>query len=99
MAARWSSTPRVGLLDRRAHPYTQGLFAAQPHLGGGTALLRPIPGTVPDLAALPPGCRFADRCRLVVPACQAAAPPLQAVGPGHDAACIRLDAARAEAEA
>jgi peptide/nickel transport system ATP-binding protein len=89
--------PVSGLLDRRAHPYTQGLFAARPRLGGGASLLRPIPGTVPDLAELPPGCRFADRCRLAVPACRVAPPPLQAVAPGHEAACIRLDAARAEA--
>jgi peptide/nickel transport system ATP-binding protein len=89
--------PVAGLLARRAHPYTQGLFAARPRLGGGAAALQSIPGTVSDLAALPPGCRFADRCRLVVPACRAAAPPLQPVAPGHGAACIRLDAARIEA--
>jgi peptide/nickel transport system ATP-binding protein len=91
--------PVSGLLNRRAHPYTQGLFTARPRLGGGAMPLRPIPGAVPDLAALPPGCRFADRCRLAVPACQAAPPPLQAVGPGHGAACIRLDAALEGAEA
>jgi peptide/nickel transport system ATP-binding protein len=89
--------PVTALLSRRAHPYTQDLFAARPRLGGGAALLRPIPGAVPDLPALPPGCRFADRCRFAVPACRAAPPPLQPVGPNHVAACIRLDAARAEA--
>jgi peptide/nickel transport system ATP-binding protein len=89
--------PVTALLSRRAHPYTQGLFAARPRLGGGAALLRPIPGAVPDLPALPPGCRFADRCHLAVPACRAAPPPLRPVGPNHAAACIRLDAARAEA--
>jgi peptide/nickel transport system ATP-binding protein len=82
------------LLERRAHPYTQGLLAARPLLGGGTAPLLPIPGSVPDLATLPPGCRFADRCHLVIPACRTAPPPLQPLGPGHEAACIRLDAAR-----
>ncbi|HEX3500127.1 MAG TPA: oligopeptide/dipeptide ABC transporter ATP-binding protein, partial [Stellaceae bacterium] len=88
--------PVAGLLEQRAHPYTQGLFAARPRLGDGVAPLRPVPGTVPDLAALPPGCRFADRCRLSVPACCAAPPPLLSVGPGHGAACIRLDVAREE---
>jgi oligopeptide/dipeptide ABC transporter ATP-binding protein len=61
--------------------------------------LRAIPGSVPDLAALPPGCRFADRCALALPACSAGPPPLVEVAPGHAAACIRLDAARAAAEA
>lgn len=39
------------------HPYTQGLFAAQPHAG-----LHPIPGLPPDLSALPKGCVFGPRC-------------------------------------
>jgi peptide/nickel transport system ATP-binding protein len=91
--------PVMALLGRRAHPYTQGLFAARPRLDGRAAALRPIPGSVPDLAGLPSGCRFADRCPLVVSACRAAPPPLLPVGPNHKAACIRLDAARAEAEA
>jgi peptide/nickel transport system ATP-binding protein len=91
--------PVAGLLEQRAHPYTQGLFAARPRLGGGVAALRPIPGSVPDLASLPSGCRFADRCPLVVSACRTAPPPLLPVGPKHKAACIRLDAARVEAEA
>ncbi len=90
--------PVAALLRHRAHPYTQGLFAARPALGAVGAL-RAIPGSVPDLAALPPGCRFADRCALALPACSAGPPPLVEVAPGHAAACIRLDAARAAAEA
>jgi peptide/nickel transport system ATP-binding protein len=91
--------PVDALLRRRAHPYTQGLFAARPRLGGGGAPLQAITGTVPDLASLPPGCRFADRCGLAIAACSAAPPPMQAVAPGHGAACIRLDAAQAGAGA
>jgi len=87
--------PVAGLMSHPAHPYTRGLLAARPRLGGAAQPLRAIPGTVPDLAALPPGCRFADRCRLVIPACNAAPPPIESVGPGHGAACIRLDAAQA----
>jgi peptide/nickel transport system ATP-binding protein len=87
----------AALLERPAHPYTQGLLAARPRLGGGTAPLLPIPGSVPDLATLPPGCRFADRCRLAIPACRTAPPQPQQVGTGHQAACIRLDAARSGA--
>jgi peptide/nickel transport system ATP-binding protein len=85
--------PVAALAERPAHPYTQGLFAARPSLGEQRAP-RAIPGTVPELAALPPGCRFADRCTLAVAECSAAPPALREVGPIHRAACIRLDAAR-----
>jgi len=89
--------PVAALLRHRAHPYTQGLFAARPRLGGGATPLRAIPGTVPELAALPPGCRFADRCPLAIVACDASPPPMSVVAPGHGAACIRLDAAEGAA--
>jgi peptide/nickel transport system ATP-binding protein len=91
--------PVAALLRHRAHPYTQGLFAARPRLGHGAAPLQAIPGAVPDLASLPPGCRFADRCHLAIAACNAAPPPMHEVAAGHGAACIRLDAARAGAGA
>src|SRR6185437_13004512 len=90
--------PVAALLRHRAHPYTQGLFSARPAPGAGGAL-RAIPGSVPEAAALPPGCRFADRCPLAIPACCAVPPPLVAAAPGHEAACIRLDVAAAGAEA
>ncbi len=51
------------------HPYTRGLLASVPPLdasksGGKPRRLPTIEGMVPDLRALPPGCRFADRCAL-----------------------------------
>jgi peptide/nickel transport system ATP-binding protein len=90
------SGPTEAVFGRLAHPYSQGLFAARPKLGAlrGTRL-DTIPGLVPELADLPPGCPFADRCRLAVEACRAAPPPPQQVGPQHVARCIRLDAALA----
>ena len=45
------------------HPYTQGLMASIPVLGQVKEMLDVIPGTVPNLVNLPPGCRFAPRCR------------------------------------
>jgi oligopeptide/dipeptide ABC transporter ATP-binding protein len=45
------------------HPYTQGLMASIPVLGQVKDKLDVIPGTVPNLINLPPGCRFAPRCR------------------------------------
>jgi oligopeptide/dipeptide ABC transporter ATP-binding protein len=51
------------LFDRPLHPYTQGLIASIPVLGRVTEKLDVIPGAVPNLVDLPPGCRFAPRCR------------------------------------
>jgi len=45
------------------HPYTQGLLASVPILNQVTDELETIPGNVPNLIDLPPGCRFAPRCK------------------------------------
>jgi oligopeptide/dipeptide ABC transporter ATP-binding protein len=45
------------------HPYTQGLMASIPVLGTVKETLDVIPGSVPNLVNLPPGCQFAPRCR------------------------------------
>jgi peptide/nickel transport system ATP-binding protein len=58
-----------------------------------------IPGSPPDLAALPPGCAFAPRCRFAADACRAALPPAEEIGPGRSAMCARLEAARPAAAA
>jgi len=88
------SGPTESVFGRIAHPYTQGLFAARPRLGAVRGQrLATIPGSVPELADLPAGCPFADRCQLALEACRHEAPPARAVGPGHDARCLRLDAA------
>ena len=85
------SGPTDAVFRHLAHPYTRGLFAARPRLGlaRGTRLAT-IPGRVPELADLPPGCPFAERCAWVVDACRAALPAPQPVAPGHSARCIRL---------
>ena len=85
------SGPTGALFARLAHPYTRGLFAARPRLGaakGGRLLT--IPGRVPELADLPAGCPFSDRCGYVIDACHAALPAPVEVGPGHAARCIRV---------
>jgi oligopeptide/dipeptide ABC transporter ATP-binding protein len=51
------------LFRRPLHPYTQGLLASIPILGQVKDVLDVIPGSVPNLVNLPPGCRFAPRCR------------------------------------
>jgi peptide/nickel transport system ATP-binding protein len=86
--------PTAEVFRRMAHPYTRGLFAARPRLGAARGTrLETIPGTVPDLADLPDGCPFADRCPHVVDACRAAPPPEVPLGAGHGARCIRIGAA------
>ncbi|HYM30433.1 MAG TPA: ABC transporter ATP-binding protein, partial [Candidatus Cybelea sp.] len=90
------SGPTGAVFSRLAHPYSQGLFAARPKLGARKGeRLKTIAGSVPELADLPPGCPFADRCSLAIPDCSAAPPPPSRVGSDHLARCIRLDAAMA----
>jgi oligopeptide/dipeptide ABC transporter ATP-binding protein len=54
--------PAKELLRRPGHPYTQALMDSVPKLGAETQRLRAIPGSVPQLNALPAGCRFHPRC-------------------------------------
>ena len=77
------------LFDHPAHPYTTGLLSCVPTLTQDTHRLTAIPGTLPEPARRPPGCRFAPRCAYAVEACGAALPALAALGAGHTAACIR----------
>src|ERR1700693_1468450 len=60
------------LLSGLGHPYSQGLLRARPRLGApvGTRL-QTIAGTVPELADLPSGCVFADRCDIAEERCRA----------------------------
>jgi oligopeptide/dipeptide ABC transporter ATP-binding protein len=51
------------LFEKPLHPYTQGLIGSIPVLGKVVEKLDVIPGSVPNLVNLPPGCRFAPRCR------------------------------------
>ena len=85
------------VFTRMGHPYTQGLFRARPRLGArkGTRL-QTIAGTVPELADLPAGCTFADRCTIVEDRCRAALPAAVDVGGGHGVRCIRTDVSMAE---
>jgi len=86
------------VFTRMGHPYTQGLFRARPRLGArkGTRL-KTIAGTVPELADLPAGCTFADRCAIVEDRCRVALPAAADVGVGHGVRCLRTDVSLAEA--
>jgi peptide/nickel transport system permease protein len=68
------------------HPYTQGLIAASPTLERGK--LSPIPGIVPQLTELPPGCSFEPRCPVRLPECKLAMPELRDAGHEQFARCL-----------
>lgn len=75
------------LFEDPLHPYTEGLMAAIPVLGDVRDSLAVIPGTVPDLINLPPGCKFAPRCPYAREVCSQEAPPLIEAKPGHKVRC------------
>jgi oligopeptide/dipeptide ABC transporter ATP-binding protein len=81
----------LALFDKPLHPYTQGLAASVPVLGLVKDRLETIPGIVPDLVDLPPGCRFAPRCgaklRYELTVCTEEEPDLLEVRPGHSVRC------------
>ena len=83
---------RVGdVLERPRHPYTQALLSASPSLDPARRRTRILlRGDPPSPSDPPSGCVFRTRCPLAIEACAAAVPPLEAVGPGHHAACLRL---------
>ncbi len=70
------------------HPYTRGLLTCIPHISAQRTRIEPIPGNVPDLANVPPGCAFGERCALVQPACRDGAVPLFEAAPGHWTRCL-----------
>jgi peptide/nickel transport system ATP-binding protein len=78
------------LFSHPRHPYTVGLLRCVPdpslrHQGGG---LYSIPGRVPSLTSLPPGCTFAARCAIATAACRAHAPSLEVIDIAHDVRCF-----------
>jgi peptide/nickel transport system ATP-binding protein len=74
------------------HPYSQGLFRARPRLGARKgSRLQTIEGTVPELADLPAGCAFADRCGIAEERCRNTFPPPIMVRTGHSVRCLRTD--------
>ncbi|MFI5126669.1 MAG: ABC transporter ATP-binding protein [Candidatus Acidiferrales bacterium] len=78
--------PTHEVLTNPRHPYTEGLLRAAPRLKRGK--LVPIPGAVPRLDELPPGCAFAPRCPYHRAECDAAVPDLRLASPEHRARCI-----------
>jgi len=81
------------LFRNPVHPYTRKLLQSIPSRVGRGRDLSVIPGTVPPVVNLPPGCAFADRCFAVQEDCRRRVPPLEEVSDHHAVACFHHDAA------
>ncbi|MCH7768261.1 MAG: ABC transporter ATP-binding protein [Nitrospinae bacterium] len=83
--------PVERLFAEPKHPYTQGLLHSVPRIDkdatGQRERLQEIPGLIPSIFAIPPGCAFAPRCPHVMERCRKDEPPLEAVGRETLAAC------------
>lgn len=87
-------SPTVPLFRAPLHPYTKGLLESVPSFGDNSHKHRlpTIPGMVPDLAKLGPGCRFRERCTLAVARCSEVEPDLRDMGAGRSVACHIVEA-------
>ena len=79
------------IFENPMHPYTQGLIGSVPILGEVQEQLEVIPGSVPNLVNMPPGCRFAPRCRARdknnLEICNRLEPALNTLIDGHSVRC------------
>jgi peptide/nickel transport system ATP-binding protein len=75
------------IFEKPANPYTIGLLSAFPSIKGPRRRLRSIPGSPPDLANPPPGCRFHPRCQFAQEVCKYVEPPMVQVSAEHWSQC------------
>jgi peptide/nickel transport system ATP-binding protein len=75
--------PTRAVFDSPAHPYSRGLLDAFPSIRGPRVELTGIPGSPPDLARPPAGCRFEPRCPVRFDECATVLPDLYQVGPAR----------------
>jgi oligopeptide/dipeptide ABC transporter ATP-binding protein len=82
--------PTIAVLQEPRHPYTRALISVVPVPNPRRRHKRTIlEGEIPDPIDIPAGCRFHPRCPDAIPECRETDPPLRAVVPGHEVACIR----------
>ena len=77
------------LFSHARHPYSAGLLSCIPRISDTRpSAINSIPGQVPAMADLPPGCHFAPRCPRAEPACRQSVPSFESEN-GQDVACFR----------
>ncbi len=82
--------PVEAVLERPAHPYTRALLAAVPRPDRPRAArLQAIPGIVPDIHAMPNGCRFQPRCAAAATSCAERTPSLESIDRVRTVRCVR----------
>lgn len=79
--------PTVSIFKEPLHPYTQGLIASIPAVGGDRSRMTGIPGNTPSPLNWPPGCRFHPRCPKAMEICRHELPIMREVAPGRLVAC------------
>ena len=87
--------PVLDLFQAAAHPYTQRLIFAIPHLTGGRELVG-IGGRAPSPGRRPPGCAFAPRCAYAQERCTVSVPELRPIAVGHQVRCVRAEEVRSQ---
>lgn len=87
--------PALDVFRSAAHPYTQRLIAAIPHLTGGKELVG-IGGHAPSPGGRPPGCAFAPRCSFAQDRCTVAMPELRPIAVAHQVRCVRAEGVRGQ---
>lgn len=80
--------PTTVVIERPYHPYTRGLLRSIPRITGDRKKIEPIPGSVPDFAALAEGCSFAPRCEQARAACRRERIPWQQISAQHRVRCL-----------
>ena len=74
------------------HPYTRGLFSCVPNVEAKDMVIRPIPGSMPNITEEIPGCRFHPRCTLARECCRNSIPPERPCkAEGHTVSCFAAD--------
>jgi peptide/nickel transport system ATP-binding protein len=79
--------PTAEVIANPRHPYTRGLINALPQTRRGQKRLRQIPGVMPGLRNLPPGCAFHPRCELCRDVCATIQPDVRGLASGVQVAC------------
>jgi oligopeptide transport system ATP-binding protein len=84
----FEQAPTKELFSTPANPYTRGLLQSVPDPAHeeGTELYQ-IPGLPPDVAHLPPGCPFAERCYRAEDICRSEFPPFIQINENHHSLC------------